>query len=132
MSTRLFTSIHGIYFLLLLLSTIGCGPTAVRAPASDVDAAKLLLENSLDQWKSGKTFGELNSSTPPVYFQDESFRTGTKLRGYRILSAGEMYVTNVKFEVELEFDGAENEESRKRKLEYLVTTVPAQTIARLE
>lgn len=125
-------SMQAICGLLLVVVTIGCGPSAVRAPASDIDAAKTLLANSLEQWRSGKSFNDLSSSDPPIFFQDETFRQGAKLREFRILSSGEMYVTNVKFEVELQFAASDGQDGRQSKIEYLVTTVPAQTIARLE
>ncbi len=122
----------GVCLIVFCLIFTGCGPREVRAPESDVEAAKALLTQSLEQWKAGKRAEDLRSATPPVFFADDSLAKGVKLRDFRILSNGEMYVTNVKFEVELQFEGSAGETGRQSSIEYLVTTVPAQTISRLE
>lgn len=121
-----------IGWMALALLIGGCGPSEVRAPDSDINEARELLSNSLELWKSGKKAEDLRSLNPPVYFADDQLAKGAKLKDFRILTNGEMYVTNVKFEVELQFNGADGQEDRQRKIEYLVTTVPAKTISRLE
>jgi hypothetical protein len=119
--------------LVSILATLsGCGPSEVRAPDSDIESAKALLSRSLEQWKAGKTAEEFRALAPPIYFLDEAMKSGAKLKDFRILSNGEMYVSNVKFEVELQFEGSVGEEGRQRSIQYLVTTVPQQTIGRLE
>ncbi len=113
------------------LTSSGCGPSEVRAPKSDIEQAKVVLQDALEHWKAGKTADELRSATPPVYFADDAFAKKTGLSSYKILSSGEMYVTNVKFSVQLQLEGT-GQSPREVSVDYLVTTAPALTITRQE
>jgi hypothetical protein len=132
MSMWMWKRLIGLALSLSLVLFSGCGPAEVRAPDSDIGAAKTLLTHSLEQWKAGMKAEDLRSATPPIYFGDDALVKGTKLKDFKIVSEGEMYVSNVKFSVELQFEDGDGAGGRQRSVEYLVTTVPAQTIARLE
>ncbi len=123
---------HGcqaIVVMLLLTSLIGCGPNA--APMSDKDAAKQLLDVTFQAWKSGQSVADMRAQSPPVYVAEELWNNGFKLTDFKVRGEAEMYGSNVRFQVALVGIG-KNGEAINKPMEYLVTTVPAQTIARVD
>lgn len=117
---------------LLCLLVDGCAPSGVRAPPSDIETAKSLLTRSLERWQAGSLVGDLLQEDPPVYFSDDAYAKGLRLLEFELNSTGEMYVTNVKFDVSLRLQGIAGGTTRETTVTYLVTTTPALTISRLE
>lgn len=112
-----------------MLMSIGCGPAAV--PMSDPDAAKELLGSSLEAWKTGKSVADMRQLTPPVYVAEELWISGFKLQDFLIQGEGEMYGPNVRLNVTLTGSNKGGAVGKK-ELQYLVTTTPACTIARVD
>lgn len=107
----------------------GCGRRV--AETTDIESAKAALTLALEAWKSGDSVEQLKSLSPPVYVADEQWQDGTQLLDYALSNEGTQYGPNVKFQVELTITIEKKREQRTR-VEYLVTTKPATTIARLE
>lgn len=116
----------------LCLISGGCAPSGVRAPASDIEMARDLLIRSLEQWRAGTLVGDLLKESPPIYFSDDAYVKGIRLLEFKLKTSGEMYVTNVKFDVELSLAETSGGAARETSITYLVTTTPALTISRLE
>ena len=113
--------------LACLMTLIGCGPPGV--PVSDVDAARNLLDTSLQAWKAGRTVEQLRQEKPPIYVADDLWNQGVELTDYTIASDGELYGSNVRLQVKL--NGLRKDgETIAQQVKYLVTTTPALTIAR--
>jgi hypothetical protein len=103
---------------------VGCN-SAPRVPVSDLAAAQDLLEESLNAWKEGKSVEDLRNQTPPVYVAEDGWLRGNALTEFSIDGAGEMYGSNARFTVTLK-----NNTRGSSQVRYLVTTVPALTIAK--
>lgn len=112
-----------------MLMLIGCGGSSV--PMSDPAAAKQLLESSLEAWKTGKSVADMRQLTPPVYVAEELWSSGFELQDFLIQGEGEMYGPNVRLNVTLTGSN-KGRAVGKRQLQYLVTTAPACTIARVD
>lgn len=113
----------------MMLTWIGCGRVAV--PMSDPHAAKQLLSSALEAWKTGKSVADMRQSTPPVYVAEELWNDGFQLTDFVIEGDGEMYGPSVRLHVTLVGSGTGSSVVEKR-LQYLVTTTPAFTIARAD
>lgn len=117
------------FFATTMLTLIGCGRASV--PMSDPDAAKQLLGSSLEAWKTGKSVADMRQLTPPVYVAEELWGGGFELHNFLIQGEGEMYGPNVRLNVMLTGSSKGGAVSKK-ELQYLVTTAPACTIARVD
>jgi hypothetical protein len=106
----------------------GCSSPSV-AP-SDVEQATELIKVALDKWQAGETLDSLRESKPPVYVADELWQQGIVLESYELLTPGEPFGTNVRFNVQLVSRDGRSQAAKKRTVKYLVTTTPAFTIAR--
>lgn len=113
--------------LLFALSMLGCGPRSM--PVSDVDKATVLMTKTLDAWKAGETLDEQRKQSPPVYVADELWLNGAQLKEYSLNGPGEVFGTNVRFKVKLKLIDSKGA-GKERELKYLVSTTPANTIAR--
>ena len=51
--------------VLVLFLQFGCSPST--APMSDTAQAKVLLQKTLDEWKSGTSLDDIRKHNPPVY-----------------------------------------------------------------
>lgn len=107
--------------------SVGCGPPEV--PQSDIHQSRQLLIETLDAWVAGETLDAQRAKDPPVYVAEDLWFGKTSLNRYELNGDGEQAGTNVRFRVTLHCGGG-NSRSKPRKVYYLVTTVPAQTIAR--
>lgn len=117
------------FFVMVLgIASAGCG-RGVAAPQSDTEAATVLIDRSLRQWKEGRTVADLRGETPPIYVSDELWLKGAKLVDFTIDQDGELFGTNVRFHVTVSVADPKGKES-KQAVKYLVTTTPAMTIAR--
>lgn len=113
---------------LLITVTGGCSGNSTAGP-SDVSQAVALVQQSLGHWKAGETLQDLRESDPPVYVADDDWHQGSRLHHFSIVGAGEKHGTNVRVTVDLETSDATGR-VREQNVKYLVTTVPALTIAR--
>jgi hypothetical protein len=107
---------------------LGCGGRPTVA-VSDPSAARRLLDETLQAWQSGKTVEELRQSNPPVYVAEDLWQQGRRLEDFAIDGAGEVFGTNIRLGVTLRTIDAKGKPAN-RHLTYLVTTTPANTIAR--
>lgn len=117
-------------FLVFCLPILGCGG-GVSAPVSDVSTAEALVRETLDAWKAGKSAADLKGQSPAVYFAEDLIVKGVALQGYSLDSAGEVYGTNIRFDVSLKCSD-QREGEKTHKVRYLVCTTPACCISREE
>ena len=127
MKKSFLSPLRGLAASLLLFSFSGCQRSSV--PASDADEALRLLNQTLEDWKAGKSVDDLRMSMPPVYVSDEMWQPSFKLTEFTILGPGETYGTNVRLRANLRGVG-EKRKPVDTVVRYLVTTTPALTIAR--
>lgn len=116
-------------FAAMLLLPFASGCTTDRVPASDPELARELLSQVLANWKAGRSVDELRESTPPIFVSDDLWQPSFELQEFTILGPGERYGTNVRLRAKLRGVGEKNK-SVETEVRYLVTTVPAITIAR--
>lgn len=90
-----------------------------------------MLEDSLRAWKDGKTPGDLRNVDPPIYFSEELWESGAELVEFSIVDQGAHIGTNVCFEVLVKTKLTTGKQ-QTQSLNYVITTQPAQTIARLD
>lgn len=120
--------LFGMIFLCFLASWTGCGRRV--PPVSDVEQATTLIKQTFDDWKAGASLAAQRDKSPPVYVAEELWLNGTKLEEYTLNGPGELFGTNVRFNISLKCLGAASTKPTTRQLSYLVTTIPACTIAR--
>ena len=114
--------------LALTIAVAGCAGNSTAEP-SDVSEAVALVQQSLGRWQADETPGDLREYDPPIYVADDDWYQGSQLRRYSIVGTGEKHGTNVRVTVDLEISDAAGRVHQKN-IQYLVTTVPALTIAR--
>jgi len=68
--------------LLLLLLTTGCSSNPPATPY-DSEQAREVLVQALEAWKQGEAHA-LATRHPPIRFEDDDYRTGTQLIGFRL------------------------------------------------
>ncbi len=105
----------------------GCQPTT--APFSDVSEARQLLTKTLNAWVAGESLDEQRTKKPPVYVTEDLWYGGQQLQSFELHGDGEMIGTNARFHVTLHHS-RDSQRVTRRDVTYLVTTAPAQTIAR--
>lgn len=115
--------------VLVLCLQFGCSPA--NAPISDAAQAKVLLQKTLNEWKSGTSLNEIRQHNPPVYVTEDLWRSGAKLNEYSIAEESGVLGNNIRLEVYLKFTNKSGNAIR-RSFRYIVTTRPAQTIVREE
>lgn len=115
--------------LLMAMLPIGCGLKEV--PVSDVSQAEVLMREVLVEWKSGNHVEALREQSPPIFVSDESWNGEQQLEEFELLGDGRRVGTNVQFRVRMKCVGAHGRKS-ERIVEYIVTTQPARTIARVD
>ncbi len=98
---------------------------------SDVDAAINLVETSFAAWQSGRTVADLREAQPPVYVAEELWSPTFKLTRFAIDGPGTLDGSNVRVPVTIEGADASGKPVRRQMI-YIVTTTPAQTIARAD
>lgn len=103
----------------------GCGTQPAQ---SDPAAAKQLLSETLEAWKSGKKPEELKSLAPPVYVGDQRWASGAKLVDFTITSDGEYHQSSVRIPVRMKTD----KDAKPREVAYWVSTNPAKSITLAE
>lgn len=113
--------------LALALPITGC--RSDRVPVTEIGDAHRLLEATLQAWGDGESCDHQRTRQPPVYVADDWWTSGYSLRGFEVEDTGEQVGTNVRFRVRLDGLTADGQPV-SRSVSYLVTTVPAQTIAR--
>ncbi len=113
----------------ILFMQTGCSPRT--APMSDAAQAKVLLQKMLDEWKSGTSLSELKKRSPPVYFTEDLWRNGAKLKEYVMTEESEALGSNIRFRVNLKCSNRGGK-AIERPVRYIVTTQPALTIVREE
>lgn len=119
-----------VLLLVMVLSCVmGCGPS--RVPLSDVQEAKSLAQRLLEKWKSGEDMSKFATESPPIFVSEDLWRKGSKLQSYAFLDEGQMFGSNVRFQITLKCVSKEGKAS-ERTFYYLVTTTPALTFFREE
>jgi hypothetical protein len=118
----------GIGVFLLTSLVAGCAKHV--PPVSDVEQATDLIKQTFDDWQAGASLDAQRDKQPPVYVAEELWLNGTQLKEYELNGPGEVFGTNIRFQVTLKFAGSRSAASNDRQLKYLVTTTPACTIAR--
>ncbi len=118
-----------IGIVLVLCMQFGCSPAT--APMSDAVQAKVLLQKTLDEWKSGTSLDEIRKHNPPVYVTEDLWRSGAKLNEYSIAEDRGLLGSNIRLEVNLKFTNKSGN-AIKKSFRYTVTTRPALTIVREE
>jgi hypothetical protein len=68
--------------ILIALLPAGCS-SSQSAPQYDSKNAEETLVQALDAWKNGQ-IGSLAKGNPPLRFEDEDYRDGCRLTGYRV------------------------------------------------
>lgn len=119
---------------LVVVAVIGLAVLSSRSPVvpdSDVIAAEELLRRTLQDLLAGSSLDDLKTQTLPVYVADELWLSQFQLKEFSIEGPGVVKGTNVCFEVTLIGVDAKNR-SLTRDTKYVVTTVPAQTIAKVD
>ncbi len=100
---------------------LGCSN---RPVLSDQAAAKQLLSDTLQAWKSGKSPEDLKTQSPPVYVNDARWSKGAKLVEFTITSEGEYHQSSVRMPVQMKLD----KDTKPRESYYWVSTNPANSI----
>ena len=119
-----------VLFLVMVLSCVmGCGPS--RVPLSDIQEAKSLAQQLLEKWKSGEDMSKFATESPPIFVSEDLWRKGSKLQSYAFLDEGQLFGSNVRFQITLKCLSKEGKAS-ERTFYYLVTTTPALTFFREE
>lgn len=115
--------------LCLVLALLITGCRHDRVPVTETGDAGRLLEITLQAWADGESSDHQRSRQPPVYVADDWWTAGYSLRGFELEDAGEQIGTNARFRVRLHGVTTDGKPV-SRSVSYLVTTVPARTIAR--
>lgn len=119
-----------VLFLVMAFSCVmGCGPS--RVPLSDVQEAKNLAQQLLEKWKSGEDMAKFATESPPIFVSEDLWRKGAKLQSYTFLDEGQMFGSNIRFQITLKCVSKEGK-ATERTFYYLVTTTPALTFFREE
>lgn len=99
----------------------GCSPKPVQ---SDPAAAKQLLSDTLEAWKSGKKPEDLKSLSPPIYVGDARWSRGARLIEFSIAGDGEYHQSSVRIPVRMKVD----KDVKPREVFYWVSTNPANSV----
>ncbi len=119
------------HLLCLSLAAIVVGCSRPSIPVSDVEGAQRLVEASFTAWQNGKSVADMREGQPPVYVAEELWSPSFKLERFSIDGPGTVDGTNVRMPVTIEGADAAGKPVR-RSMVYIVTTTPAQTIARAD
>lgn len=122
----------GIGILACFVALTICGCESTNAPVTaDPNAAKTLLESTLNAWKDGKTVAALKDASPSVIVADPSWEKGAKLVKYTIDSDGKQSGAEREFTVSLYFDDEKTKDKDKpQQVAYKVGTNPINTVFR--
>lgn len=114
----------------LLISVCCCGAAGCGSKPleSDPAAAKKLLTETLEAWKSGKKPDDLKSQAPPVYVGDPRWSAGAKLVEFNITGEGDFHQSSVRLPVRMKT----NKEPKAREVFYWVSTNPANSVTLAE
>lgn len=103
----------------------GCGTKPLE---SDPAAAKQLLNDTLEAWKSGKKPDDLKTQSPAIYVGDPRWSSGAKLIEFTITGDGDFHQSSVKVPVLMKT----NKDAKPREVFYWVSTNPANSITLAE
>ena len=103
----------------------GCSP---QPAVSDPGAAKKLLNDTLEAWKSGKQPDDLKLQSPPIFVGEPRWSKGAKLKEFSIAGDGEYFQSSVKLQVRMKID----KDSKPREVFYWVSTNPANSVTLAE
>ncbi|MCR9293661.1 MAG: hypothetical protein NXI32_13135 [bacterium] len=112
----------------LLLLVFGCRGSVAK---SDMSQAEELLKQTLEDWKRGVTVAELRDRETPVYVAEDLWQSGYRLLEFSTIGSGEERGTNVRFAVQLTCESPGGKKRRVRA-DYVISTTPACTVARLD
>ncbi len=104
---------------LLLAAAVGCGS---GVPKSDPQAARKLLEQTLQAWKEGKKPEDLKQQS--IFVGDTRWESGAKLAEFTITSDGEDHQSSQRIPVRMKLSS----DAKAKEAFYWVTTSPAQTV----
>jgi hypothetical protein len=111
---------------LTLVSAAGCGPS--NGPDADPAEAVTVLRTALDAWKKGETPESLQDQQPPIWFNEDDWKSGAKLLDYQVDDKTTMHGRQVRCQVSLTTE--KNNRKSERTIAYLVDTTPNRVIAR--
>jgi hypothetical protein len=116
----------------LLAGALSLAPGCGRSPPrpADPERAGQALRATLDAWKDGKSAEALQHQEPPVRVIDPEWRSGHKLKTYKVGRA-EPIGADLRCQVELTVHGPRGRPVTKRAV-YSVGTDPALTVTREE
>ncbi|MCC6511361.1 MAG: hypothetical protein IT423_19825 [Pirellulaceae bacterium] len=119
------SAIHGRgvigWWVLGWLTMCGCSSPSL---STDPQAARRVLEDTLQAWQQGKQPDELKSLSAPIYVGDLRWEKGAKLIEFSIASEGEYHQSSVRFNVRMRVAG----EPKASEKVYWVSTNPANTV----
>lgn len=118
-----------VFWSMILFCFAGC--RQAPPPKSDRGEARTILEKALSAWSAGESAAKMRAADPPIYTAEELWESGRELVEYSILDEGQFVGSNVCFQVSLKVK-SENGQTQTKTMKYLVTSTPAQTIARLD
>lgn len=99
----------------------GCGAELPRA--ADPARARASLQLALSAWQNGESWEALPKRSPPVYFNDEEWRSGQQLVDYEIESEatnGQGWLCQARLKLR-----SKSGSPIERRVRYLIDTDPA-------
>jgi len=122
---------RSIWFISLVGAGIAIAQGCSQPKNAPVDPpkARQTLVTALDNWKSGAQVDALQRSSPPIYVVDSEWKSGAKLKDYRLINEGQKMDANLFCPVELTVvlpDGKE----MVREVTYMISTAPNLTVSR--
>jgi hypothetical protein len=112
--------------LIVIISAAGCGHS--MGPDADPSEAVTVLQTALETWKRGEQPESLQGHSPPIWFNEDDWKSGVKLIDYKLDNKTTMYGRQVRCLVNLTTE--KNNRKSERKIAYLVDTTPNRVIAR--
>ena len=92
------------------------------------DVSGLRADADVMVWWHAETAEALQNQQPPIWFNEQDYRSGAKLLDYKLDEKSAMFGRQVRFEVQLTTE--KNGRRSERTIAYLVDTTPNRVIAR--
>jgi hypothetical protein len=107
--------------------TLGCGGDSRDRYLPSSQAAREILDKSLQKWKSGTPHGPIADAKPVINIFDARWQEGKKLKFYEIIEE-EKYTDQPQFKVRLQVEG----EPEETTIYYVIGIDPIQVYRETE
>ena len=96
--------------------------------AADADEGAKALRTALEAWKSGKPPEELRSANPSIVMNEDDWRTGKRLLGYKVEEVA-LSGRQIRATVQIKLEDRDGK-TRDQKAVYIIDTTPRLVIVR--